>query len=173
MEMNETIKTIFERKSVRRYAPGVLKPEDLELIVKAGFAAPSARNTQPWTFAIITDREILDGLAADLPYAKMLADVPTAIIVCGDMKVEAGRKHWVEDCSAATQNILLAAEALGYGAVWTAAYPEPDRMDAVRRHTSMPEDVIPLCVIPIGTPQGSDMPKDKYDKSKVVYNSWK
>ena len=120
-------------------------------------AAPTAVNRQPWAFYVVTQRASLDALAQQLPYAKMLAQAQAAIVVCGDMEKAGNMKdkgYWVQDCAAATQNILLAAESMGLGAVWTASYPYDDRTEAVINELNLPNTHIPLNVIPIGYPTG-------------------
>lgn len=172
--MNATINTIFARKSVRKFTGASVKVDDLKLIVKAGMAAPSAKNLQPWNFIVVTDTDKLAFLCENLPYAKMLKSASAAIIVCGvcDDENFRGSSFWVQDCSAATQNILLAAESIGLGAVWTAAYPYEERMAPVKKICTLPANVFPLSVIPIGVPFGDEKPKDKYDESKIVWNEY-
>lgn len=165
----EAIETIFSRKSVRTYQSRKVEQEKVDLMLKAGMAAPSGMDRRPWELLVINDREIMDKMAEGLPYAKMLKQAPMAIVVCGDMEKSS---YWYLDCSAVTQNILLAAEALGLGAVWTAAYPYEDRMQVVADHTGLPENVLPLAVIPVGYPEGEHTPKEKYDESKIHYNKW-
>jgi nitroreductase len=172
---NETLKTIFSRKSVRHSINKDVSKEQLELIVKAGMAAPTAVNMQPWSFVIVKDRETLDKLADALPYAKMLFEAPAAIVVCAipEWSIEEHpEKYSVIDCSAATQNILLAVESMGLGAVWTAAYPREERMKAVRNILGIPEKIIPLNVIPIGYPTGEDKPKDKWKPDRLHWEKW-
>jgi flavin reductase (DIM6/NTAB) family NADH-FMN oxidoreductase RutF len=128
--VNETLKVIHNRKSVRHFTDQAVSKEQLELLLRAGMAAPTAVNRQPWAFYVVTKRETLDALGEQLPYAKMLLQAQAAIVVCGDMEKAGNLKeqaYWVQDCSAATQNILLAAESIGLGAVWTAAFPYDDR----------------------------------------------
>jgi nitroreductase len=169
MALDTLLSVIFNRKSVRRFQEGKSIPkETLETIVKAAFAAPSAVNFQPWHFVIIDKREILDALADGLPYAKMLYKTSAAIIVCGDSHVS--ELYWEVDCAAATQNILLSVEALGLGAVWTAVYPQEERVSFVQKLLNIP--IIPLNVIPIGYPAGTDKPKNKYNPQKVHINGW-
>ncbi|HOZ15237.1 MAG TPA: nitroreductase family protein [Tenuifilaceae bacterium] len=172
--MNNTVKTIFERKSVRSFENKVLSKEQLELIVKAGMAAPSARNLQPWAFIIITDRNTLNTLADRLPYAKMLYEATAAIVVCGipEKSGDSPEGYWVQDCSAATQNILLAIESMGLGAVWTGVYPRSERIDVVRDVLSIPQNVFPLNVIPIGYPKGENRPKDKFKPENIRREKW-
>jgi nitroreductase len=173
-EEQTLLHTIFSRKSVRHFTSELLSKDQLELLMKAGMAAPSANNRQPWAFIGITERSLLDFLAEGLPYAKMLAQAGGAIVVCGDLsKIDPNKKeYWIQDCSAATQNILLAAEATGLGAVWTALYPYKERYGLVQEALSLPESVIPLCIIPLGYPTGEDLPKDKFIPGNIHWNKW-
>jgi nitroreductase len=173
-KMNATLDVIHSRKSVRNFTGEPVSKADLEKIVKAGMAAPSAVNMQPWSFVIVNERKKLDELAAGLPYAKMLTKAGAAIIVCTDSKAAANgsQDFAIIDASLAGENILLAVEAMGLGAVWTAAYPDQDRMKLVRKVLKIPEDIIPLNVIPIGHPTGEDKPKDKYKKEKIHWEQW-
>ena len=168
-EANIVYENIMNRKSVRNYTPQPVKKELLDTLVRAGMAAPTSRDIRPWEFIIITENEILQSLGEKLPFAKMLKETKQAIVVCGDsIKSDA----WVQDCSAATENILLAAESLGLGAVWTAAFPYPDRIKAVSETLKLPANIIPLCVIPLGYPAGKNTPKNKYNPSVIHYNVW-
>jgi nitroreductase len=174
-EKNTTIETIHERKSVRSYTDKKVTQEQLETIVKAGMAAPTAVNKQPWAFIIIDNRETLDELGEVLPYAKMIKNAPAAIVVCGDMtKALEGQSQqfWVQDCSAATQNILLAVESMGLGAVWTAAYPSEERIKSVTDILELPEHIVPLNVIPVGYPVGTEKPKDKWKPENLHWQKW-
>lgn len=167
---NQTLETIFNRKSVRKYTERPVEKEKLETLVRAGMAAPSSRDRRPWEFVIVTDRDLLDKMGEGLPLARMLKETKQAIIVCGDtVKSE---NAWQLDCSAAAQNILLAAESMGLGAVWTAAYPYPERMKIIQDALQLPEHILPLTVIPLGYPTGIEKPKDKYNKKQIHYNGW-
>ena len=164
------LSAIYNRKSVRSFIKDrPVSDEDVQALIKAGMSAPSGKDTRPWEFAIINDRSILDKMAEELPTAKMLSQAPMAIVVCGDT---IRSSYWYLDCSAATENILLAAEAMELGGVWTAAYPYRDRMATVIKHTNMPAQVLPLAVIPIGYPMGNHSVKDKYDEKKIHMNKW-
>jgi nitroreductase len=171
----DLLNVIYTRLSVRRFTGEKVKREDLMAMLKAGMSAPSAVNVQPWAFVVVTDRGTLDKLCDALPYAKMLDRAGAAIIVCGipDKDDTYAKKYWVMDCSLASENILLAAHALGYGAVWTAAYAEKDRMRSVRKILSIPEKIIPLNVIPIGIPANKDeKPKDKFKEENIHWEKW-
>lgn len=172
---NPVIRNIHERKSVRNFTAAEVSEEQLTTLVKAGMAAPTARNRQPWQFVVIRDKAVMKDLADKLPYAKMLASAAAAITVCGDLEIaKAGNSEgmWMLDCSAATQNILLALESMGLGGVWTACYPYDDRMQTVAAALNLPEHIVPLCVIPIGYPTGVDKPKDKWKPERLHWNKW-
>lgn len=170
--VNQTLKVIHNRKSVRHFTDQAVSKEQIEILLRAGMAAPTAVNRQPWVFYVVTKRETLDALGKQLPYAKMLLQAQAAIVVCGDMEKAGNLKelaYWVQDCSAATQNILLAAESIGLGAVWTAAFPYDDRTKVVIETLRLPEKHVPLNVIPIGYPTGEDQPKDKWKPENVFW----
>lgn len=172
---NMAIENILARKSVRAFKPKPVEKEKVDLLLKAAMAAPTAVNKQPWAFVVVDDRNVLDQLAAELPYAKMTAQAPLAIVVCGDLsKALNGEtdRYWMLDCSAASENLLLAAESMGLGAVWTAVYPESDRMAKVRTVLSLPDYIVPLNLIPLGYPQHQEEAKDKFNTENIHYNKW-
>lgn len=164
-QTQDALENIFARKSVRKYLPKPVEKEKTDLLLKAGMAAPTGKDTRPWEFVVVTERAALDSMAAALPYAKMLKDAPMAIVVCGDTTKSS---YWYLDCAAATQNILLAAEALGLGAVWTATYPYDDRMAVVKKEIGLPDHILSLCVIPIGYPAIPHSPKINGTKRKYI-----
>ena len=165
---------IFNRKSVRSFTSEPVSEEHIEAMLKAAMAAPTAVNYQPWRFVVITDRAQLDAMAEVLPYARMLKQAPLAIIVCGETTWFEGREnpYWQQDCSAATENLLLAAEALGLGAVWTGVYPNMDLAKPLGEFLSLPETVQPLCAIPIGHHDGTTQPRDKWKPENIHYGKW-
>lgn len=179
---NAVIDTVMEniltRTSIRAYTDQSVPDEMIETMLRAGMAAPTAMNRQPWEFVVVKDREILDSLAGRLKYAKMLVQAPLAIVVCAKSTITLNatgetvtNNFWVDDASAATENILLAAHALGLGAVWTAA-SDAERSSAVRQILGIPADISPLCVIPIGFPGENPEPKDKWKPEKIHYERW-
>ena len=173
-DVPDAITVIHSRKSVRSFTGEAVSKEDLDEILRAGMAAPSAVGKSPWAFVTVTERRTLDLLREGLPYAKMLDKAGAAIVVCGIperahlQKVE----YAVIDGTCASENILLAVEALGLGAVWTAAYPYEDRAAHVRKVLGIPESVIPLNVIPIGHPTGVDKPKEHYRAENIHWERW-
>ena len=166
---------ILQRKSVRAYTDRAVSHEQLDTLIRAAMAAPTGRDMRPWHFIVLEGRHQLSPLAEQLPYAKMLAEAQAAVVVCGDMSVtdKEGNpsRNWTFDCSAATENLLLQAEAMGLGAVWTGVYPYDERLEAVKQTLHLPDHLIPLNVIPIGYPKGDPQPKDKYDPAKVEYRN--
>lgn len=170
---NETLQSIQERTSIRSYTEEAVPAEMVETLLRAAMAAPSSRNVQPWLFYVVEDRELLKSLSEELPSATMLEHAPMAIVVCGDTQKgnpnEEQVHNWVMDCSASTQNLLLAAHALGLGAVWTGVYPYAERIATVRKALGLPGHIIPLNVVPVGFPAVNAHPKDKWDEGKVKY----
>ncbi|MBN2281729.1 MAG: nitroreductase family protein [Candidatus Marinimicrobia bacterium] len=170
---NPMLLTIHNRKSVRKFTDEKISKKILELLIKAGMAAPSAVNIQPWAFIAIDDEEILKKLHNTLPYAKMLKNA--AIVVCGDNSKSSphyANKYWVQDCSAATENILLAVESLGLGAVWTAVFPVEDRMKCMIEILNLLDHITPLNVIPIGYPASESDSMDKWKPDNLHWNKW-
>lgn len=168
------LENILSRKSVREYTSEKLHREQLDSLVRMGMAAPSSKDMRPWQFYIVDDPKLLQALGEAHPHGSVVKLAPAAIVVCGDTTVtdDDGNpsRAWVNDCSAATQNILLAAEAMGLGAVWTAAWPYENTINGVREVLEMPEGIIPLAVVAVGKPKGEQKPKDKWDKDLIHYN---
>ena len=167
------LNNIASRVSVRSYLDKPVEDAKIEQLLRAGMAAPSAVNKQPWHFVVVTDKQQLAALAKANPYAGMAAKAPLAIVVCGDMSKAlpgSAREFWVQDCSAATENILLAANAMSLGAVWTGTYPSEERVKAVSKVLQLPKKLIPLNTIVIGYPDGTNTPKDKWKPANVSYN---
>ncbi len=170
---NAALECIMTRTSVRQYQDRPVSRDTVEILLKAAMAAPTAVNKQPWAFVVVDDRAVLDSLTEYLPYARMLTHAPLAIVTCGDMSkaIEGdAREMWVQDVSAATENLLLAAHAVGLGAVWTGVYPIQERMDGVKKALALPDNLVPLSVVPVGYPATEQAPKDKWDASKVYFN---
>jgi nitroreductase len=170
----DAISVIHNRKSVRNFTGEPVAQNEIDILLKAAMPAPSAVNCQPWEFIIVTDRKTLDELGDALPFAKMLFRAGAAIIVCG-VPAKAHKQmdeYAVIDATLASQNILLAAEAIGLGALWTAAYPYSDRMKSVKTILNIPANIIPLNVIPIGHPTGEDKPKEKFNPEKIHFGKW-
>ncbi len=172
---NLAIKNILNRKSVRQFMDKSVEKEKIDLILRCAMSAPSARNRQPWKFIVIDDKDLLNALAQELPHAKMLFTSPLGIVVCGNVEDKedlTAQKFWSQDCSAATQNILLAVEALGLGACWTACHPKEDCIEISRRILNIPEGLVPFCVIPVGYPANDSSPIDKWNEDNIIYNKF-
>ena len=167
---DSVIENILNRKSVRKYSDKKVEQEKIDTILKCAMAAPSAMNKQPWELLVVTEQEKLEKLAQIAPNASYSKNAQLAIIVCGDSSVS--DKFWIQDCCAVTENILLAAESLGLGAVWCAVYPSEEKVKEIREFFNLPENVIPLNIIPMGYPFTKEGPKQKYNADKVHVNNW-
>lgn len=164
---------IATRTSVRDYEARPVEKEKIEKMLRAAMAAPTAMNKQPWHFVVVDQRNVLDALAGANPYAKMLKKAPLAIVVCGntDKMIEGGgRDFWIQDASAATENLLLAAHAMGLGAVWTGAYPSEERCISISKVLSLSDNLVPLNMIVVGYPAEHPQPKQKFKEENVSYN---
>jgi nitroreductase len=166
----DLIQTIFARRSIRKYTSDPVSEEDIQTLLETAMAAPSASNRKPWQFVVVTERESIDALADAHPHGKMLFDAPLCISVCGDLTEM--ERYWVQDCSAATENLLLAAVALGLGAVWLGVYPRDDRVTAVRQILALPDHITPLNLISIGHPGEQKRPRTQYDETRVHREHW-
>jgi nitroreductase len=171
---HDAMSTMLERKSVRHYTGQKVSREAIEKIVRAAMAAPAAVHMLPWKFIVITREQTLNRLSAGLPFAKMLPDAGTAIVVCVEpRKAAMGKEEFaILDGACASENILLAAEALGLGAVWTAIYPNKDLINFVQQELEIPAHIIPLNIIPVGYPTGEDKAQDKFDAASVHWEKW-
>lgn len=166
----EFIETIFARRSIRKYTGEPVSETDIRTLLEAAMAAPSASNRKPWQFVVVTERQTLDALAEAHPHGKMLFEATLCITVCGDLTEM--ERFWVQDCSAATENLLLAAAALDLGAVWLGVYPKEDRVAAARRVLGIPEHITPLNLISIGHPAEEKEPRTQYDQARVHRERW-
>lgn len=166
----ELLQTIFSRRSIRRYTAQPVRESDIKTMLEAAMAAPSSSNRQPWHFIVVTERQKLDKLAQVHPYGKMLHDAPLCIAVCGDETISP--RSWVQDCSAAAENLLLAAAALGLGAVWLGVHPRESRVGPIRKALHIPDTVVPLNLISIGHPAEEKEPRTQYDEGRVHRDQW-
>ncbi len=172
---NPAIENIMTRVSVRQFTGEKISAEQLDTLLRAAMAAPSAINKQPWAFIAVTDQAILDRLGEALPYSRCGNGAAVAIIPCGDLsKAIEGEmaNFWINDVSAATENILLAAHAMGLGAVWTGLHPDMKRAQMVQEMLGLPEHIIPLCIVPVGYPAEQPAVKEKYTEENIHYNKW-
>lgn len=174
---------IFARKSVRSYTQEAVAPEQIETLLRAAMAAPSGINLQPWRFVVVQDQAVKEALAGERN--RMAKEAPLVIVVCGETtwthkpwgqddapEITEPNRNWTADCAAATENLLLAAEAMGLGAVWTACYPYEERMNPTREVLGLPENVTPYCIVPVGHPAGDEQPKDKWKPENIHYDRW-
>ncbi len=168
----EALEAILTRRSIRRYTSEPV-PEDLiHRLLQAAMAAPSARNKKPWAFVVVDDRTILEAIPDFHPHAAMLREAPLAIVVCADTTRQPLDGYWLQDCSAATENILLAAHALGLGACWVGVQPRPEREQGLRRLLGLPDAIRPVAAVALGWPAEKKPPANRYDPGRVHRNRW-
>lgn len=167
------IEAILTRRSVRKYTGEPLKDDELKLILRAGFYAPSAHNHRPWHFIVIKDRELIEAIVRTHKYAGMLPQAGCAIIVCGDKTLEKMPGFIIEDCSAAMENMLLAAHGLGLGAVWCGLYPVGRITRAMNRLLELPPEIIPVGMAVVGhSDVEAGAAPERYDESRVHFEKW-
>ena len=176
---------IMSRTSIRNFTGDPVSKEQLETLLKAGMAAPTAMNVQPWRFVVVTDKDKIAEVFGAGPRSGMFTTAAAVIVVCGQTtmmmkpfgqpdapETEVVNKFWYEDCSAAAENILLAATAEGLGAVWTAGYPAEERIAPIAASLGIPSGVVPLCIIPVGVPAENPTPKDKWKPENIHWEQW-
>ena len=168
----DTIEAIHTRRSIRNYQDKQIPDELITQILKAAMAAPSARNQQPWEFIVISDPEIKEEVPTVSPFTKMILSAPAGILVCGNLDIETAPGYWVIDCSAATQNLLLAAHSLGLGAVWTGVYPREERMNGLTELLNLPQHISPHSLVVMGYPVEIPPQQDRFKPERIHYNTW-
>lgn len=169
------MKNIMTRTSIRAYQNRQVEDDKVETMLRAAMAAPTAGNKQPWKFVVIKEKQTLKAISEHFSTMKMAEHAPMAIVVCGDMNLTFpgdGLDYWIEDTSAATENLLLAAHSMGLGAVWCGIYPMQERVTYLKKLLNLPENIVPLNVIPIGYPAENPAPKDKWKPENIHYESW-
>ena len=164
---------VLARRSIRAYTDEPVTGEQVERLLRAAMAAPSAGNQQPWSFIVVRDRATLSAIPSVHPYARMLEHAPVAIVVCG-VGLDRARwpRFWDQDCSAAVENVLIEAQALGMGAVWLGVYPLEERVAGVRRLLGIPDEVTPFAIVAVGHPAETKPPADRYDPARVHHEAW-
>lgn len=167
---DEALRWIFARRSIRKFYSNPVGADQIDLILQAAMAAPSAKNDRPWHFIVVQDRAKLDRLADFHPFAKMCYEAPLVIVVCADPAIS--EPYWPQDCAAATQNILLAGTALGLGTVWIGVHPRSERKGPIRQLFHIPDDMEILSIVAIGYPAGQKSPRTQFDPDRVHQERW-
>ena len=169
MDLFEAIRS---RRSIRAYDRQKVSDDAIEIILRAGMAAPSAGNEQPWEFLLIRNRQTLERISEAHPYADMVSHVPLAILVCCNLTRVRHRDFWIQDLAAATQNMLLAAHAMGLGSVWVGVHPREKRVTELRAVIALPDEIVPFAILPIGHPAEQRPPEDRYEEHRVYREEW-
>lgn len=168
----ETLEAIMTRRSVRRFKKDGIPEPMMKTLLEAAMNAPSAGNEQPWQFLVITERPLLNQIAEFHPHAKMLNTAPMAVLICGDLRQQKHEGMWVQDCSAAIQNLLLAAHASGLGAVWVGIHPRAERETVIRDLCDLPEYIVPVALVPLGFPDEKPAAVRRFDAARIHANRW-
>jgi len=171
---SDSLSIFFGRRSIRRYQDRAIEPEKVDALLRAAMAAPSAVAKDPWRFVVLQDKAVLKRVSEGLRNGKFLADAALGIVVCGDLAAAHDRQesYMLQDCSAAIENILLAAHALGLGACWLGVHPRPTRVAFMREALRIPESITPISGISIGYPAETKESRTRYDASRVHYDKW-
>jgi nitroreductase len=167
---DQPLQWIFARRSIRKFHVNPVEDEKIDQLLRAAMAAPSANNSKPWHFIVVRDRQILDQIADIHPYAKMCYEASLAIVVCANPAIS--ERYWQQDCSAATQNILLAGTSLGLGTVWLGVHPRPEREEPLKKLFECPPNMEILSIVALGYPAEEKAPRTQYDASRVHDNKW-
>lgn len=173
--MQTPIDNILTRVSVRQFTGEPISQQQIDTLLQCAMAAPSAINKQPWAFLVVTDEALLQRMGEAFPFSRCGNGAACAFVMCGDMTktIEGeGQGFWINDVSAATENLLLAAHAMGLGAVWTGVYPSRERTAQVQELLGLPEYIIPMCIVPVGIPAEQPAVKQKFKEENVHYNRW-
>lgn len=172
--MNPRLNDLFSRRSIRVYRPDDVSDELVRDLLEAAMAAPSAVAKDPWQFIVIRNRDVLGSIAEALPNGKMLAKAPLGIVVCGDLQQAHDQQlsYLLQDCSAAIENLLLAASVLGLGACWLGVHPREQRVVHLRSALEIPDQVIPVAAIAIGWPAESQPPRTRYRDDAIHHERW-
>lgn len=172
-ENKEITDYIFQRRSIRKYLVKDVEEDKLVLLLKAAMAAPTAANRQPWEFIVVTNNEKLTELRSTLREGQYNA--PAAIVVCGNKKLafsNADKEIWVQDCSAAIENMLITATGIGLGSVWIGLYPQVNKCKPVSKILNIPDHVIPMSVVYIGYPDEYKEPRTQYNEKRVYWQEY-
>ena len=168
----EALDIILTRRSIRQYTNEQIPQEIIDQLLQAAMSAPSARNTQSWQFIVIKDLELLNKIPNFHPYSEMLKTAALAICVCGDYRLEKDVNYLNQNCSAASENILLAAHALGLGAVWLGVFPREKRVNGMIELLNLPDYVVPISLVSLGYPAEHKQKSDRFDRNKIHINQW-
>ncbi len=163
---------LHTRRSIRKFNDDPVEDLKLEEIMAAGMMAPSAGNEQPWHFLLLRDRRLLKAISKNHLFATAVEKAPVAILVCADLTLDRYEGFWVQDCAAATQNMLLAAHALGLASVWVGLYPRSQRLSDIRALIQLPDHIIPFSLLPIGYPAEEKNMEIRFDQSRLHYDQW-
>jgi nitroreductase len=167
--MDKRLQIIFSRRSIRQYTDQPVSEADITSLLEAGMAAPSAMNRRPWHLVAVTNKQVIQAIAQSPRYGRTLPGAPLVIVVCGDPSVSS---WWLQDCTLATQNILVAAAGLGLGGVFLGCHGEPEREGPIRKALDIPDEIGMASVLCIGHPAEEKEPRTQYDPAQAHRDRW-
>lgn len=168
----DIFEALFTRRSIRKYTTEDVNPEHVGILLKSAMLAPSARNERPWHFVVARDPKIREGLSKTSPYMGMAVQAPVVIVVCADLNEARGEEFWIQDCSAAIENLMLAARGLDLGSVWCGIYPVKERVDHARAQVGLPENIVPLGLVCVGHPDQKFFEADRFQEDRIHNDKW-
>ena len=174
-QQEAVLNAIQTRASIRQFTGEKITNEQINTLLRCAMSAPSAMNKQPWAFVVVTDDALLSKMGEAFPFSRCGNGAACAFVMCGDLNKALpgeGQGFWINDVSAATENLLLAAHAMGLGAVWTGVYPSSERTPEVQAMLGLPEHIIPMCIVPVGVPDEKTAVKNKFKEENIHYNRW-
>jgi len=167
----DAIDAILTRRSIRHFNPQPVPEEEIQVLLKAAMYAPSAGNAQPWHFVVIDERAVLDEVPKFHDYSSFIQEAPLAILICADKDL-AKPERWIQDCSAAAENLLLAAHARGLGGCWIGIQPVPERIEGITRLVNLPDKIQPACLIAVGYPAKTPPNPERFRPERIHHNRW-
>ncbi|MEF8878983.1 MAG: nitroreductase family protein [Candidatus Thermoplasmatota archaeon] len=168
----DALEAVLNRRSIRKYSDRSIPKDKINTLLEAAMNAPSAKNEQTWCFVVLDEKQYLKKIAVSHPHADMLKQADKAILVCGDLKREKTENYWMINCSAATENILIAAHGLGIGSCWIGIYPRAERVNMIKEIVELPDHVVPFALVSLGYPDEKHRRVNRFDESRVHYNKW-
>ncbi len=168
----EVLDAILTRRSIRKYSNQPVTDDQIKVLLESAMYAPSAVNKQPWHFIVFRDKSVIKAVTEKHPNASMLTDASAGILVCWDENLQHDKGYGPVDCSAATQNILLATHSMGIGSVWVGIYPREQRMEFISEIFKLPPNIKGFSIVSLGYPAETKMQPQRFNVHRIHYEKW-